>query len=251
MKKEYLLGSAVTLVVLSWAIFHGVTNLKAPGPADVTRLLGGSYTEHALYYDIAANYASSTPLLSRVGAQANTAAVTLMKQFVSDTITQFKTNGNFEHLTKNDIEMINGRKQDLQIAYLISSSEHTISYIFTIYEYTLGAHANTTFKTFTFNTTTGALLTLADIFTPSTHYLDTLSSISRAKLSDILGEMSDVDFLKEGTSPEDENFETFFFDNAYLTILFAPSQVASYAAGPQTLRIPTSELKDILRSEYQ
>jgi hypothetical protein len=63
--------------------------------------------------------------------------------------------------------------------------------------------------------------------------------------------MSDVDFLKEGTSPEDENFETFFFDNAYLTILFAPYQVASYAAGPQTLRIPTSELKDILRSEYQ
>lgn len=257
MKKEYLLGSVVILAILSWVVFHSVTKpspVEAPGATDVTRLLGGSYIEHAAYYDIAANYASSTPLLTTAGQKADAAAVLLMKAFVSDTISQFKTDGKFDSLSAEDVTMMGfdrGRKETLQVNYLIASSPRTVSYIFTVYTDTLGAHGNTTFKTFVFETSTGTLLSLSDLFSRGSDYLATLSAISREKLPDAIGRGADTSTITEGTTPETKNFETFFFDNAYLTILFAPYQVASYAAGPQTLRIPTSDLRDILKSEYQ
>ena len=177
-----------------------------------------------------------------------------MQDFVSDTITQFKTDGNFANLTPTDITTMGfdqGRKEKLQIVYLIASSPHTVSYIFTIYEDTLGAHGNTLFKTFTFDTTTGAPLALADLFSPSADYLDALSSISRAKLPAILGSSADTTFITNGTTPEDTNFANFFFDNHQLVILFAPYAVGPYTAGPQTLYIPASELSTILKPEYQ
>ena len=142
-----------------------------------------------------------------------------------------------------------GRKETLQITYLIASSAHTVSYIFTIYEDTLGAHGNTFFHTFTFDTGTGASLSLADIFSSS--YLDTLSSISRTKLPSVIGDDADPAFINNGTTPDEKNFENFFFDNRDFVVLFAPYQVAAYADGPQTLRIPLSELSSILKPEYR
>ena len=264
MNKETILGGAVLLIALGGILFYTSTkpsSVKAPGSGMAITLPGGSYVEHAAYYDIAANHASNPPLLSAVSTKADAAAITLMKQFVSDTIIQFKTDGNFENLTAADIQMMGldqGRKEKLQINYLIASSPHTISYIFTIYQDTLGAHGNTTFKTFTFATDpstsseqAGAPLALADIFAPSSNYLETLSKISRAKLPALLSEKADANMIENGTTPNADNFSTFFFDNRDLVILFAPYQVASYAAGPQTLRIPVGELSSILKAEYR
>ena len=56
--------------------------------------------------------------------------------------------------------------------------------------------------------------------------------------------------INMGTTPEEVSFENFYFDGNDLVILFAPYQVAAYAAGPQTLRIPLSELASILKPEY-
>ncbi len=250
MENKNILGIVTVLVIIAGAVGYAAlrpASVVAPG---ATTLPSGGYTEHAPYYDIVANYASSTPLTG----VANTAAVTLMQKFVSDTIAQFKTDGNFANLTPTDIKTMGfdtGRKESLQITYLIGSSGRTVSYIFTVYEDTLGAHGNTFFHTFTFDATTGAPLALADLFTPGAPYLDELSSIARAKLPSIIGQGTDMTFVSDGTTPDTKNFQAFFFDNAYLVFLFAPYQVAPYSAGPQTLRIPIASLTSILQPEYR
>lgn len=257
MKKDTIIGIVIILIILAGIIFYAATKplpAKAPGTTDVSGLSGTTYVEHAAYYDIAVNYASSTPLLAKVSAAADASAVALMKNFVSGTIAQFKTDGNFANLTAEDIKIMGlgkDRKEKLQIAYLIASSPHTVSYIFTVYEDTLGAHGNTFFHTFTFDTTTGALVTLADIFTPDSNYLAKLSAISRAKLPSVIGDGADVKFIEGGTTSDEKNFANFFFDNKDFVILFDPYAVAPYSFGPQTLRIPLSELSSILKPEYR
>lgn len=252
MERNTLIGTGVLILILAGIIAYAAMK-PAPAKAPVEAALplpAGSYIERADYYDITTNYATSTPLTG----DADAAAISLMQNFVSDRITQFKTEGNFANLTAEDIKMMGfdqDRKEKLQIVYLIASSPRTISYIFTIYEDTLGAHGNTYFKTFTFDTTSGKSLALADIFTPSSPYLDTLSKISRAELPGILRDNADSTFINEGTTPEDKNFANFFFDNKDFVILFAPYAVAPYAAGPHTLRIPVSDFALIFKRAYR
>ena|SRR3989344_437667 len=253
MQKDTLIGAVVILVVLAGIGFYAAMTpapAQAPGAQTALPLPAGSYSEHADYYDIATNYATSTPL----AGEANAAAIALMQDFVSDTITQFKSDGDFANLTAQDIKMMGydqGRKQQLQILYLIAPSGRTISYIFTIYTDTLGAHGNTFFKTFTFDKASGAALDLVDIFTSESTYLNTLSQISRAKLPVTIGDGFDMTFIADGTTPKEENFANFFFDTSDLVFVFPPYQVAPYSAGPQTLRIPLSDLSSILKPEYR
>ncbi len=259
MNYKNFLGIGALVVLVAGISLFALTR-SAPGtPSTVTRedvmTLGSiTHAEHTAYYDIATNYASSTPLRKSVGTAADDAAIAQMRDFVTGTVAAFKKDGNFANLTPADIKMQGfdqGRKDTLEIKYLIFLSTRTVSYVYTLYEDTGGAHGNTFFKTFTFDTTTGAPLALADLFTPGADYLGTLSGIARAKLPGMLQEHMDAQMMNNGTTPEDKNFENFFIDNATLNILFPPYQVASYAVGPQTLQIPLSELASILRPEYR
>ncbi len=217
---------------------------KAPaGAADAQTPLilpAGVYTQQSPDYTIAANYPTTTPLTSI----ANEKAIARMQSYIGGTISQFKTNGNVAYPP-------GGAKETLQIKYLVSFSTRTVSYIFTVYENTLGAHGNLFFHTFTFDTSTGVELTLADLFAPNSGYLDVLSTISRAQLPSVVGGNADMSFITRGTTPETKNFENFFIDNGYLDILFDPYQVAPYALGPQTLRIPLATLGTILNPQYR
>ncbi len=210
----------------------------------------GRIDEQAPYYDIAATYPTETPL---PGAGGKTALET-MRSFINTTIAQFKIDGNFANLTEKDLEMLgytDGRKQALQIGYVSATSPHTVSYVFTIYADTLGAHGNTEFKTFTFDTETGNLLSLSDLFTPGAPYLTELSRVSREQLSKTLEVPTDDPMLITGTEQNAANFSHFFLDDTSLVLLFPPYAVAPYAAGPQTLALPRTELKDLLKLEYR
>jgi hypothetical protein len=259
MQRNTYISIAVVLVIIAGIVLYFVLQpapVKAPGAAGKAAIVlpAGGYSEHTKYYDISASYATSTPLLKSAGALADTTARSLMLGFVRDTIQTFKTEGNFANLTSADIKAMGfdqGRKETLQITYRVASSPHTVSYIFTIYEDTLGAHGNTFFRAGTFNMKTGAPLALSNIFLPGVAYLDTLSSISRAKLPGIIGQGADMTFIKNGTEPKAENFQSFFLENKNFVILFAPYAVAPYSSGPQTLRIPLSQLASILKPEYR
>ncbi len=255
MQKDTIIGiSTLMVVILAVVAYTALRPTSAEAPINTTvspalGVTGDGYFQNATYYDITAQYASSTPL----SGAANASATALMKNFVDNTIAEFKTDGNFDHLTTEDISMMGfdkGRKESLKIVYLESSSARTVSYIYTIYTDTLGAHGNSDFRTFTFDTTTGAGLALADIFVSGANYLDTLSQLARARLPGIIGDRYDMNAIKDGTTPIEENFKNFFFDNHDLVVLFPPYQVAAYSEGPQTLRIPLSLLTN-LKSAYK
>lgn len=234
------------LVVLALLVWYAATHPVSPAPLAPTAQNSeiASYSEDEPYYSIEAHWPSATGLPG-----GGPAAVLLMKVWVQDTILEFKKNGNYANLTPEDIEMQgfnDGRKHTLDIEYLTTASPRTLSYIYSIYVDTGGAHPNLYFKTFTFDERTGSHLTLADLFTGN--YLAELSRVSRAKLPDVIGEYADTEYIAEGTTPEEQNFETFFFDGEHFVLLFPPYQVGPYALGPVTLRIPATDLP--LRSEY-
>lgn len=253
MERNTLLGLVITILVIGGIIWYAGS--RPAGTPAVTEEQSGlpavsPYVEHANYYDIALNYPTSTPLKG----DANTTALSQMRSFLSNLADTFKSEGNFENLSQEDIHMRGfdqGRKESLSVMYLIGSSQNTLSYIYTINEDTGGAHGNTYFKTFVFDTNTGGALALGDVFQPGTDYLGTLSQMARAKLPSVIGQYADFTFIKDGTTPDEKNFQNFFFDGTDFVILFAPYQVAAYAQGPVTLRIPKQQLGSILKQEYR
>jgi hypothetical protein len=56
----------------------------------------------------------------------------------------------------------------------------------------------------------------------------------------------DDEWVKEGTKPDVKNYENTGIESDGLLVIFNPYQAASYAAGPQTVKIPYSELKDFI-----
>lgn len=237
--RKVAISITIILVIFIWILIY-LTTRSMPIKATVIpgiSLPAGSYSEHTSYYDIATNYPTTTPLTKTASGHA----LALIRNFIGKTIGQFKA---------NFATSVQEHKSALQITYLIGSSKNTLSYIFTIYE-NIGAVHNMFFRTFVFNTATGQNLSLADLFLPGTQYLDTLSQISRTELPDVIGaSMTNPATITNGTTPDGKNFSDFFFDNSDFVLLFPPYQVAPYAAGPQTLRIPLHELSNVLKSEY-
>lgn len=265
--KDAIIGFLVLIIALG-GLFWYLGAFPAPfspgssatsTPAGVT----GPQTieEHAEYYDIEATYPGRTPLNESSGASADAAAVATMKAWQEETIAQFKADGGFANLSAEDIAMFgyaDGRKQALQIDYELYMGDRTVSYEYTVFADTFGAHPNAYMRTFTFDALTGKELALADIFDGKAPYLAVLSEKSRAVLIPHIAEVSaipvaelDTTYLESGTEPTQENFQWFYFDRDDFVIVFPPYQVGPWALGRQEARIPKAELSTILRTEYR
>lgn len=120
------------------------------------------------------------------------------------------------------------------------------SFILTVYTYTGGAHGNTTYQTYLFDTSTEKILTLSDLFT-SDAYLSRLSDLTAKKLH--AQEAADFAWFDDGLAPRLENFSNFSVDEQGITFYFPPYQVAAYAYGPQKTLIGFDELKGILNQD--
>ena len=226
---------------------------ETPGTPVVERPEPQTVTEHAQFYDIEAAYPAETLLLASAGAKADATAIAAMKAFIDKTVSDFKREGNFANLTKEDLQIMgyeDGRKQALAIEYDETKGAHTVSYAYTIYVDTFGAHPNAFFRTFTFDTESGAELSIQNLFLPKTPYLARLSEISRTELTKTLGLDIDIKYMNEGTAPETKNFQSFTINGDALVLIFPPYQVGPYALGTQTVTIPLVQLKDILKAAY-
>lgn len=136
-----------------------------------------------------------------------------------------------------------GPPYELRITYTLSQpSQRALSIGFDIWEYTGGAHGNLYHAPRTYDLTTAQQLDLQDIFTETEQALNRMSSYCYAELAAHLGDMRVEDMLRSGTSPDFDNFSAFLLTPDGIRILFAPYQVAPYAAGPQKVDIPLSEL---------
>ncbi|GEM_PF-1133534 len=97
-----------------------------------------------------------------------------------------------------------------------------------------GAHPNQSFASFVFDVENQRVLGLADLFKDLPAALSLLSELAARRMELVL----DGHVLPEGVEPKAENFAVFVIDGQDLVFSFAPYQMASYADGPQTLRVP-------------
>jgi hypothetical protein len=122
-------------------------------------------------------------------------------------------------------------------------------------EDTLGAHPNTYYHVFTFDTATGAQLSLSDLFASKDSYLQLLSTTTRADLPKIVSDMSktsaDTDYISRGTTPTVENFQNWYVDGSNLVLIFPPYQVGPYSLGTVLDPIPLTKLSKSLVAEFR
>lgn len=264
-KRNALIGAAVLgVIVIGLALWYMATHqprvVTPNGETPQATTTPTSYEKKTItksdrFFDAEVSYPAATPLRVSAGATADANAVASMKTFAEGQIEAFKERSGFDQFTQEDIDMLGfnqGRKYALDIDYTTAQSPWTVSYVFTIYEDTMGAHPNGYLRTYTFNKKTGEALGLDDLFTGP--YLDRLSELSRAKLkasiSAVSGGDADVDYINSGTLPIADSFQNFYLEGDTFVLVFPPYQVGPYALGIQEARIPMMELSGFLKSSY-
>lgn len=259
-----LIAAIIILLIAAGGLWYVLTRpTTAPLPDDQTATstetgaVKQTINDSGQYYDVTVTYPSKTPLAASAGATADAKAVTIMKSFVTQEVANFKEN-NITTLTPEDIQVMGlggDRKYALGADYTLYTSPTTVSYVYLLYQDTMGAHPNSYYRTFVFNSKTGEGLTLADIFSPTTDYASVLSNQARTRLPAILqqktGSTPDADMLAAGTSADADNFQNFYLSEKNLVIIFPPYQIAAYAVGTTELSLPLADLGNAIRAEYR
>jgi hypothetical protein len=262
MSRTYGIGIAAALVlagVAAWVLYSSA-NLPWQAKKEPASVLEHTVTpsgdrvheRSSEFFDIRAQYPDKTDLPRGLSDDATLA----METWLRTTVDGFIAEGNFDELTEEDKEIIgfaSGRKYALDITYKKFESPRTVSYVYTVYTDTLGAHPNGYFYIFMFDTRTGARLTLGDILEGD--WLAYVSAESKAQITAHLREMmggeGEASLFEEGLLPREGNFLNAYIDTDAIVILFDPYQVAAYAAGPQEVRIPLSKVRGMLRADYR
>lgn len=165
-----------------------------------------------------------------------------IKDFLMKDLNSFKEN--------NDLTFNNqSAKNSYNVTYKISNTKDYQSLIFTIYEFTGGAHGNIRIKVLNYKNT-GERIYLGSIFKPESDYLKRLSDTARAKLKESFKDL-DESWIDDGTEPISSNFESFYFtEEDYLKIIFQPYQIGPWVIGTPEIEIKLTELSDILYVQY-
>ena len=139
---------------------------------------------------------------------------------------------------------------DLSIGYtVVLAQDDLISIKFDVGSYYQGAaHPNSYSEVINYDLKNGKQLKLSDLFKPGAKYLQALSTYSIADLKkqgkDLL-----LQQIESGASPKADNFQSWNISKTGLGINFDAYQVGPYAAGPQFVQVPYSNLKDLINPE--
>jgi hypothetical protein len=134
-----------------------------------------------------------------------------------------------------------GSTYELQYA-LLSPPGDIMSLKFDVYFYFDGAaHPNSYSLTFNYDMAAGQQLDLHQLFIPAADYLGPIATYCKGQLS-----LMDIGYFEAGADPILENYRNWNITTGGLLISFDPYQVAAYAAGPQTVMIPYTELNAII-----
>ena len=270
--KQVLIAIIVLLVLLVLALgLMLLVGSKAPVSVSTTAtstaiitspILGATstgggdyhYIDNQPYYTVDITY----PAQLSLATDASVKAERTIEQSLADDIAQFKKDGDFANLTAADAQTQGlgaDRKYALGATYEKYESANTVSYVFLVYEDTLGAHPNSFYSTFTFDKK-GILLQLSDIFKPGSNYLSVLSPLAyKSVVSQLTAKegttpgSDELDTARVGTEPSPEALQFYYIDGNTLHLLFPPYQVAAYAAGAFDVPIPMSELNNILQQK--
>ncbi len=159
--------------------------------------------------------------------------------------------GAFKDASREAVDISPEIKSELKIDYEIVYLGPTIASVkFRESTYVEGdAHPLSIFWSFNYNFRDNREIVLAQLFNPESNYLRELSRISSESLKDQLKEYYLEESVEFGTSPEADNFSTFFLARDRLIIIFNAYSVAPYAAGSQRVEIPYDELIEVINRE--
>jgi len=141
-----------------------------------------------------------------------------------------------------------GNGSSLNVQYeLVSQKGDFWSLKYNISGYTDGA-AHPYHYTITVNhdLESGKDIALNEVFQPNSNYLQVLSNTCKAQLA-----TRDIGFegFEQGADPTPENYHNWNVSEEGLVITFDEYQVAPYAAGPQTVMVPFSELAGLTNDQ--
>ena len=125
-------------------------------------------------------------------------------------------------------------------------SPSVVSVVFNIYSYTGGAHGNLAIICRNYDLKSGKQLDFSNLFKNPEKALEIMSVRSREVLTKILGDEFDEEMLRDGTTPDMENFSELTLTPGGITIQFQPYQVGPWSAGPQQVEMSLGELAPAL-----
>lgn len=139
---------------------------------------------------------------------------------------------------------VNNQFYTLDIHYDTYIYQKYISYVFTCFLDTGGAHPNTYIETISFDTETNTQFTIESFQERNHNIFSEFSEISRELLflNKSLLEDSIWDMVLEGTSPIARNFRNFAFSEQGILLFFERYQIAPYSYGTYQVLIPYSKI---------
>ncbi len=163
-----------------------------------------------------------------------------MTTLVNKAVADFKQN----LVTMNLTPVPEGSSFDVQYK-LLSPPGNTLSLKFDTEGYVSGAaHPYHLSQTANYDLEQGKYLVLGELFLPNSSYLETIAAYSTAQLKS-----RNIGFdsgFTQGAEPTPDNYRNWNITADGLLITFDEYQVAAYAAGPQTVDVPYSELKGLI-----
>ena len=143
---------------------------------------------------------------------------------------------------------------DLSVGYTIElAQDDLISIKFDVGSYYQGAaHPNSYSEVVNYDLKNAKQLKLSDLFKPGAKYLQAISSYCIGELKkQMKGNDGSVDntAIESGAAPVAKNYQSWTITRRGLGINFDAYQVGPYAAGPQFVLVPYSNLKDLINPE--
>lgn len=132
----------------------------------------------------------------------------------------------------------------LDIHYDTYTYQNYISYVFTCFLDTGGAHPNTYIEIISFDKEKNSLFTIDSFQKININILSKFSEISRKELyqNKKLLDSNIWNMVLEGTRPIDKNFRNFAFSKQGIILFFERYQIAPYSYGSYQVIIPYSQI---------
>ena len=177
----------------------------------------------------------------------NKALDAVLADFARKQVADFKT---FEP------DLAGGEHQyTLDVSYDVERNDGKMfGILFTIFADTGGAHPNTDFAAFNFVLPSGEQVFLPEIV-DGARGMKRVSDLAIAELIKTIGtgedSMSSKEDITSGAAPDALSLKDFLWLPKELHIHFPPYQVAAYAAGPQEVSIPLTQLQGVIRADWR
>jgi hypothetical protein len=194
------------------------------------------------------------PEFSNASLEFNKKIADIVKNSIKEQSVNSEDNwmSRFETKSPDDkIEKIPNKEERFQLessVRIIRNDKDVISFILDIYEFSGGAHGNSSIYTFNYNVVNQKEITLKDVSNGDQNFIKKVSDKTRDILKKDLAKRAEVDLedfgsemLYSGTEPNEENFSLFTLpEEGKITFHFPSYQVAPYVFGASevTLDLP-------------